>query len=107
IGRISRQGAGATEHAEPEYVVERADAPEAAAEHAPKAAGHEPEWARDFTSSGDPARDLDRLLDRFRDDIRDTARDHGVSAAHAAEARRRLAATAAQITALLRGQAKE
>ncbi|MGO4747956.1 helix-turn-helix transcriptional regulator, partial [Streptomyces sp. 2MCAF27] len=99
IGRISRQGAGATEHAEPEYVVERADAPEAAAEHAPKAAGHEPEWARDFTSSGDPARDLDRLLDRFRDDIRDTARDHGVSAAHAAEARRRLAATAAQITA--------
>ncbi|MDW6060037.1 helix-turn-helix transcriptional regulator [Streptomyces sp. FXJ1.4098] len=121
IGRISRQGAGAAEHAEPEYVVERADAPKAAAEHrpeaaghgpeaaghGPEAAGHEPEWARDFTPSGDPARDLDRLLDRFRDDIRDTARDHGVSAAHAAEARRRLAATAAQITALLRGQAKE
>ncbi|MFD8386042.1 helix-turn-helix transcriptional regulator [Streptomyces sp. NPDC059679] len=119
IGRISRQGAGAAEHAEPEYVVERADAPKAAghepkadapkaaAGHEPEWAGHEPEWARDFTPSGDPARDLDRLLDRFRDDIRDTARDHGVSAAHAAEARRRLAATAAQITALLRGQVKE
>ncbi|MES4904798.1 MULTISPECIES: helix-turn-helix transcriptional regulator [unclassified Streptomyces] len=119
IGRISRQGAGAAVHAEPEFVVERADAPEAAghkpkegapkaaAEHKPEAAGHEPEWARDFTPSGDPARDLDRLLDRFRDDIRDTARDHGVSAAHATEARRRLAATAAQITALLRGQVKE
>ncbi|MDX3225624.1 PadR family transcriptional regulator [Streptomyces sp. ME19-01-6] len=105
MSRISRQGAGAAERgepcgpAEPGIVVERADAPEAAA-------GHEPEWARDFTPSGDPARDLDRLLDRFRDDVRDTARDHGVSAAQAAEARRRLAATAAQITALLRGQAK-
>lgn len=118
IGRISRQGAGAAEHAEPEYVVERADTPKAAghkpkadapktAEHEPEWSGHEPEWARDFTPSGDPARDLDRLLDRFRDDIRDTARDHGVSAAHAAEARRRLAATAARLTALLRGQVKE
>ncbi|NUP37176.1 MAG: PadR family transcriptional regulator [Streptomyces sp.] len=121
IGRISRQGAGAAEHGEPEYVVERTDAPKAAghkpkaaaghepgaAGHEPEWAGYEPEWARDFTPSGDPARDLDRLLDRFRDDIRDTARDHGVSAAHAAEARRRLAATAAQITALLRGQVKE
>jgi DNA-binding PadR family transcriptional regulator len=108
MGRISRQGAGAAERGEPGgpvepgIVVEPVDVPEAAE----TAAGQEPEWARDFTPSGDPARDLDRLLDRFRDDIRDTARDHGVSAAHAAEARRRLAATAGQITALLRGQAK-
>ncbi|MGY0058539.1 helix-turn-helix transcriptional regulator [Streptomyces sp. LZ34] len=121
MSRISWQGTGAAERgepggpAEPGIVVEHAeaaDAPEAAeaaeaagAAEAPEAAaGHEPEWARDFTPSGDPARDLDRLLDRFRDDIRDTARDHGVSAAHAAEARRRLAATADQITALLRGR---
>ncbi|OMI40164.1 PadR family transcriptional regulator [Streptomyces sparsogenes] len=130
MSRISRQGAGAAERAEPEFHVERADAPEGAgygpkgagpepagtegaapesagpAGAAPQGAAPEPEWAREFTPSGDPARDLDRLLDRFRDDIRDTARDHGVSAAHADEARRRLAATAAQLTALLRGRAK-
>lgn len=102
MGRISRQGAGAAERAESDVVVERADLPEEEA-----AAGFEPEWARDFTPSGNPARDLDRLLDRFRDDIRDTARDHGVNAAQAAEARRRLAATAARIDALLRGSAEE
>lgn len=123
MSRISRQGAGAAERAEPEFRVERTDAPEGAGSKGtgpepagskgtapegtgPEPAGPEPEWAREFTPSGDPARDLDRLLDRFRDDIRDTARDHGVSAAHADEARRRLAATAAQITALLRGRAK-
>ncbi|MEU1664551.1 helix-turn-helix transcriptional regulator [Streptomyces sparsogenes] len=118
MSRISRQGAGAAERAEPEFFVERTDAPEGAGSKAagpeaagakgtaPEGAAPEPEWAREFTASGDPARDLDRLLDRFRDDIRDTARDHGVSAAQADEARRRLAVTAAHITALLRGQAK-
>ncbi|MEU5611319.1 helix-turn-helix transcriptional regulator [Streptomyces sparsogenes] len=118
MSRISRQGAGAAERAEPEFHVERTDAPEGAGSKgagpepagskgtAPEGTASEPEWAREFTPSGDPARDLDRLLDRFRDDIRDTARDHGVSAAHADEARRRLAATAARITALLRGRAK-
>ncbi|TVL94087.1 PadR family transcriptional regulator [Streptomyces sp. SAJ15] len=62
----------------------------------------EPEWSREFRTTGDPARDLDRLLDRFRDDIRDTARDHTVSEDTVAEARRRLAETAAGINALLR-----
>ncbi|MFI0775088.1 helix-turn-helix transcriptional regulator [Streptomyces sp. NPDC021212] len=67
----------------------------------------EPAWAGEFTPSGNPTRDLDRLLDRFRDDIRDTARDHGVTDAQLADAHRRLAATAARITSLLRGPAKE
>ncbi|MEW2414000.1 helix-turn-helix transcriptional regulator [Streptomyces sp. NPDC046866] len=58
-------------------------------------------WAEDFASTGDPARDLDRLLDRFRDDVRDAARDHGVSAGQLAEARTHLAAAADRITALL------
>ncbi|MEU8822742.1 helix-turn-helix transcriptional regulator [Streptomyces sp. NPDC048636] len=62
----------------------------------------QPAWARDFTLSGDPARDLDRLLDRFRDDVRDTARDHGVTPDQLADAQRRLAATATRITGLLR-----
>ncbi|MFI8293288.1 helix-turn-helix transcriptional regulator [Streptomyces sp. NPDC085614] len=66
------------------------------------AAAPEPEWAKDTASTGDPARDLDRLLDRFRDDIRDAARDHGVTAAQLSETRRRLATTAAHITGLLR-----
>ncbi|MBO3677432.1 PadR family transcriptional regulator [Streptomyces sp. NEAU-YJ-81] len=63
----------------------------------------EPEWARDFTPSDAPARDLERLLDRLRDDIRDAARDHGVTDAQLADARHHLGATAARITALLRG----
>ena len=67
----------------------------------------EPAWAGEFTPSGNPARDLDRLLDRFRDDIRDTARDHGVTDAQLADAHRQLAATAARITRLLRGPDKE
>jgi len=67
----------------------------------------EPAWAREFTPSGDPVRDLDRLLDRFRDGIRDTARDHGVTDDQLADAHRRLAATAARITSRLRGSAKE
>ncbi|MER7789477.1 helix-turn-helix transcriptional regulator [Streptomyces sp. NPDC097640] len=108
MGRISRQNAGGAERAEPEVVVERVDLPEKETETETAAeAGPEPEWARDFSPSGDPARDLDRLLDRFRDDIRDTARDHGVNADQAAEARRRLAATAARINALLRGRTEE
>ncbi len=57
--------------------------------------------AADFTPTGDPARDLDRLLDRFRDDVRDAARDHGVTPAQLAEARTHLAAAAARITTLL------
>ncbi|KUL46656.1 PadR family transcriptional regulator [Streptomyces violaceusniger] len=63
----------------------------------------EPEWAKDFTPSNAPARDLERLLDRLRDDIRDAARDHGVTDAQLADARHHLGATAARITALLRG----
>ncbi|MEU8519271.1 helix-turn-helix transcriptional regulator [Streptomyces sp. NBC_01216] len=64
--------------------------------------GADPEWAEDTGSTGDPARDLDRLLDRFRDEIRDAARDHGVTPAQLAETRRHLSATAARVTALLR-----
>ncbi|WP_030688789.1 PadR family transcriptional regulator [Streptomyces globisporus] len=78
----------------------------------PKAASPEPpftkapadetsEWARDTASSGDPARDLDRLLDRFRDEIRDAARDHGVTESQLAEARNHLSAAATRITTLL------
>ncbi|MET9802280.1 helix-turn-helix transcriptional regulator [Streptomyces sp. NPDC006368] len=54
------------------------------------------------TSTGDPARDLERLLDRFRDDIRDAARDHGVTEPQLSEARRHLSTAAAHIVALLR-----
>ncbi|MGW8333548.1 helix-turn-helix transcriptional regulator [Streptomyces sp. NPDC055897] len=63
--------------------------------------GAVPEWARE-ESSGDPARDLDRLLDRFRDDIRDAARDHGVTEPQLRETRRHLAEAAAHIGAALR-----
>ncbi|MFF0556712.1 helix-turn-helix transcriptional regulator [Streptomyces sp. NPDC020472] len=83
----------------------------------PKAASPEPsfakapadgtaEWARDTASSGDPARDLDRLLDRFRDEIRDAARDHGVTESQLTEARGHLSAAATRITALLRPERK-
>ncbi|MFI2430905.1 helix-turn-helix transcriptional regulator [Streptomyces sp. NPDC018693] len=64
-------------------------------------ADYEPAWAHE-PSSGDPARDLDRLLDRFRDDIRDAARDHGVTAGQLRDARRHLSTAAAHIGALLR-----
>lgn len=63
---------------------------------------HEPAWAHEEPSGGDPARDLDRLLDRFRDDIRDAARDHGVTHDQLRDARRHLSTAAAQIGALLR-----
>jgi len=64
-------------------------------------ADYEPSWAHE-PSTGDPARDLERLLDRFRDDIRDTARDHGVTPDQLREARRHLSTAAAHIGALLR-----
>ncbi|MER5982023.1 helix-turn-helix transcriptional regulator [Streptomyces sp. NPDC001787] len=66
------------------------------------AAGADPEWGRDTATTGDPARDLDRLLDRFRDDIRDAARDHGVTEEQLTEARRHLGTAAAHIGSLLR-----
>lgn len=68
----------------------------------PEPADADPEWAKDTTDSGDPARDLDRLLDRFRDDIRDAARDHGVTEQQLSEARRHLSTAASHIGALLR-----
>ncbi|RII16016.1 Transcriptional regulator YqjI [Streptomyces sp. YIM 130001] len=64
----------------------------------------EPAWARE-ASSGDPARDLERLLDRFRDDVRDAARDHGVTEAQLRDARRHLSVAAAHIGAVLRSGA--
>ncbi|WP_436738885.1 helix-turn-helix transcriptional regulator [Streptomyces sp. BBFR102] len=60
-----------------------------------------PAWSSE-PSSGDPARDLDRLLDRFRDDIRDAARDHGVTEHQLRETRRHLSTAAAHIGATLR-----
>ncbi|MBI0295274.1 helix-turn-helix transcriptional regulator [Streptomyces sp. PRKS01-29] len=119
MGRISRQGTsradwGWDEGASgPDVTVERADRtkPEGGGEKERPTAGdgggtagvREPEWAGDFTPSGTPARDLERLLDRFRDDVRDAARDHGVTDAQLSEARHHLGAAAARITALLRG----
>ncbi|MEH0418577.1 helix-turn-helix transcriptional regulator [Streptomyces sp. B21-083] len=65
-------------------------------------AGYEPPtWAHE-DSTGNPARDLDRLLDRFRDDIRDTARDHGVTEPQVHEIRSHLSAAAALVEATLR-----
>ncbi|MFF4098147.1 helix-turn-helix transcriptional regulator [Streptomyces sp. NPDC001903] len=68
------------------------------------AATADPRWAEDLASTGDPARDLDRLLDRFRDDVRDAARDHGVTPARLAEARAHLAAAADRLAETLRPQ---
>ncbi|MFD0317257.1 PadR family transcriptional regulator [Streptomyces flavalbus] len=65
-------------------------------------AHYQPSWAHEDPSTGDPARDLDRLLDRFRDDIRDAARDHGVTPDQLRDARRHLSTAAAHIGALLR-----
>ncbi|MGR8008321.1 helix-turn-helix transcriptional regulator [Streptomyces hypolithicus] len=73
----------------PEVKVERTDTPT------------EPQWAQEPTS-GNPARDLDRLLDRFRDDIRDAARDRGVTEAQLHETRRHLSRTATHIATILR-----
>ncbi|MGW5864245.1 helix-turn-helix transcriptional regulator [Streptomyces sp. NPDC055239] len=60
-----------------------------------------PDWAQEDTT-GNPARDLDRLLDRFRDDIRDAARDHGVTEDQLRDTRSHLSAAAAHIAATLR-----
>ncbi|MFD7711871.1 helix-turn-helix transcriptional regulator [Streptomyces sp. NPDC059786] len=76
---------------EPEYTVARDDFP----------AAYEPSWAHQ-ESTGDPARDLDRLLDRFRDDIRDAARDQGVTEDQLRDIRRHLSTAAAHIGAALR-----
>ncbi|MFI2778677.1 PadR family transcriptional regulator [Streptomyces sp. ALB3] len=73
----------------------------------PEPAEPDIEWAPDATTTGDPARDLDRLLDRFRDDIRDTARDHGVTEAQLSQARRHLATAAIGIDSALRGTADD
>ncbi|MEV7347257.1 helix-turn-helix transcriptional regulator [Streptomyces sp. NPDC093544] len=76
---------------EPEYTVTPDDFP----------AGYEPSWAHE-DSTGNPARDLDRLLDRFRDDIRDAARDHGVTEDQLRDTRSHLSTAAAHIGAALR-----
>jgi DNA-binding PadR family transcriptional regulator/gas vesicle protein len=95
----------------PDITVERADrccgsGPAAAPEDSVPAEAL-PDWAHEDTKPGsDPARELDRLLDRFRDDIRDAARDHGVTSAQLADARARLAATAAHVDRLLRSTQK-
>ncbi|MEU8870726.1 helix-turn-helix transcriptional regulator [Streptomyces javensis] len=123
VGRISRPGTSRSdwgwgwddEASGPDVTVERVDVtkPEGGGEEKPTSGGgggggaagvREPEWARDFTPSGAPARDLERLLDRFRDDVRDAARDHGVTDAQLAEARHHLGAAAVRITELLRGE---
>ncbi|NGO13235.1 PadR family transcriptional regulator [Streptomyces sp. HC44] len=84
-------GFGRPETPEPDYTVTPEDFP----------ADYEPAWAHD-DSTGEPARDLDRLLDRFRDDIRDAARDNGVTEDQLRECRRHLSTAAAHIGAMLR-----
>ncbi|MFF3309048.1 helix-turn-helix transcriptional regulator [Streptomyces sp. NPDC002952] len=88
---FGRPGPATPPGPEPKYTVTREDFP----------AGYEPSWAHE-DSTGDPARDLDRLLDRFRDDIRDAARDHGVTEAQLRDARHHLSTAAAHIGATLR-----
>ncbi|MCX5404677.1 helix-turn-helix transcriptional regulator [Streptomyces sp. NBC_00335] len=75
-------------------------APTAPSAAAPSAAP-DTDWARDVPTTGDPARDLDRLLDRFRDDIRDAARDRGIGDDQLAQARSHLADAAARIASAL------
>ncbi|WP_327244389.1 PadR family transcriptional regulator [Streptomyces sp. NBC_01320] len=71
----------------------------------PEPPAGDPDWGKETGTTGDPARDLDRLLDRFRDDIRDAARDRGVTEDQLVEARRHLSTAAARIGALLRKDA--
>ncbi|WP_320778891.1 PadR family transcriptional regulator [Streptomyces sp. CRN 30] len=87
----------------PEYA-SPSPAPEYSSPSHPFPAEYEPSWAHEqpADSTGNPARDLDRLLDRFRDDVRDAARDHGVTPDQLREARRHLSTAAAQLGALLR-----
>ncbi|GAA3772763.1 helix-turn-helix transcriptional regulator [Streptomyces phyllanthi] len=87
-GTAERAGKGTPS---PEYTTTPEDFP----------AEYEPSWTHE-ASTGNPARDLDRLLDRFRDDIRDAARDHGVTESQFRDARRHLSTAAAHIGALLR-----
>ncbi|MET7696836.1 MULTISPECIES: PadR family transcriptional regulator [unclassified Streptomyces] len=91
FGKDFGKGFGRTAQTEPEYTVTPEDFP----------AEYEPSWAHE-DSSGNPARDLDRLLDRFRDDIRDAARDHGVTEQQLRDTRGHLSAAAAHIGAILR-----
>ncbi|MFJ5269286.1 helix-turn-helix transcriptional regulator [Streptomyces sp. NPDC088358] len=90
-GRPSTAEPGSARTPEPDYSATPDDFP----------AGYEPSWAHE-SSTGDPARDLDRLLDRFRDDIRDAARDHGVTEDQLLATRRHLSTAAAHIAAALR-----
>ncbi|MEU4168440.1 helix-turn-helix transcriptional regulator [Streptomyces sp. NPDC026665] len=64
-------------------------------------AAYEPAWAHE-DSTGNPARDLDRLLDRFRDDIRDASRDHGITEDQLRDIRGHLSKAAAHIGSTLR-----
>ncbi|MBC9711269.1 helix-turn-helix transcriptional regulator [Streptomyces sp. TRM66268-LWL] len=124
LGRFTKPGAwgaatGSATESEPRVVVDfgKSDATDAvrddvrdhvrddvrdADDFAPS--GEEPAWVHE-ESTGDPARDLDRLLDRFRDDVRDAARDHGVTEEQLADARRHLSATAVRLGSILRGRA--
>ncbi|WP_406473562.1 helix-turn-helix transcriptional regulator [Streptomyces sp. NBC_01615] len=88
---FGRTATAAGSTTDPEYTVTPEDFP----------ADYEPSWAHE-DSTGNPARDLDRLLDRFRDDIRDAARDHGVTEDQLRETRRHLSTAAAHIAAALR-----
>lgn len=76
-------------------------APSAPGAPSAPASAPDTDWARDVPTTGDPARDLDRLLDRFRDDIRDAARDRGVSDDQLALARTHLAEAATRIASAL------
>ncbi|MFD8737288.1 helix-turn-helix transcriptional regulator [Streptomyces sp. NPDC059618] len=78
---------------EPEYSATPEDFP----------AEYEPSWAHE-DSTGNPARDLDRLLDRFRDDIRDASRDHGVDEDQLRDIRHHLSTAAAHIAATLQAR---
>ncbi|SDJ79154.1 PadR family transcriptional regulator [Streptomyces indicus] len=106
LGRFTKPGAwGGPAESEPSVVVDfgKPGASEDSVRDDVPPTAEEPAWARE-ESTGDPARDLDRLLDRFRDDIRDAARDHGVTEEQLTEARARLAATAVRLGSILRGR---
>lgn len=91
FGTSEKASGGKTSEPGPVFTVERDEVP----------VEYVPDWAHE-ESSGEPARDLERLLDRFRDDIRDAARDHGVSEDQLREARRHLSEAAAHISVALR-----
>ncbi|WP_326699775.1 helix-turn-helix transcriptional regulator [Streptomyces sp. NBC_01754] len=103
LGSFARSGTWPSysrpDPAEPDVDWRAADRPDT---DGPDADGPHAEWAADTPSTGDPARDLDRLLDRFRDDIRDAARDRGIGETQLTEARHHLATAATRIDTLLR-----